>query len=137
MPTFLEALEGEGELVRRIAAHATQTECPDFGDLWWDNIDLDAVLNDPGVMFESPSRLFVVARINGELRYFAGGKTIYDDAYDYELGTFDTLKQALAFAEAYLVGGSELRDIEMKREVRRARLEARPGGILRPHFDHR
>jgi hypothetical protein len=132
MSFLLDILTQEVEKVHRIAAHATQTPCPDFGDLWWDPIDLDAVLNDPGVKFETASRMFVVARINGELRYFAGAKDIYEENYDYELGVFGTLSHALAFAEAYLIAERELREIDDERDIREARLGPNAGsGISR------
>src|SRR4051794_23147838 len=60
--------------VRRITAVARRSECPMFADLLWAPVPPAlAVLGDPGVIFESPRRVFVFQRIGGELRYYAGG----------------------------------------------------------------
>ena len=120
----------ESDLLRKIACHATQAQCPDFGDLWWDHVDLDVVLNDPGVKFETPTRMFVSAPVNSQVRYFAGGKNIYEDAYQYELGVVDTPRLALFLAEQYLVEGKQLGEIDVEREIRWARL----AGQVRGHF---
>src|SRR5947209_17803838 len=50
-----------------------------FADLCWPPFDLEAELQrliegqNPGVMFESPSRVVVIEEHSGELRYYAGG----------------------------------------------------------------
>lgn len=53
MPTLLEALQSEADVIRRITAYASRTECPDFIDLWWDNVDLDT--GTPRGILQSPS----------------------------------------------------------------------------------
>jgi hypothetical protein len=122
MTAFLDSLSREAESVCRITSVAKQTACRDFGDLWWDKIDLRTVFNDPGVMFSTVSRMFVVARVNGELRYYAGGLNICDDDYAYELGVVDDLHGALTLAEAYLVRNDQLDDIPVARRIRQKRL---------------
>ena len=55
--------------VQRITAVARRTSCPAFADILWPPCPHPlALMDDPGVMFESPRRVVVFQRIGGELR---------------------------------------------------------------------
>src|SRR5258708_15145895 len=60
-------------------AMATCRDSLGFADLCWPPFDPEGELQrlvegrDPGVIFETPSRVAVVEEHNGELRYYAGG----------------------------------------------------------------
>ena len=119
MTTLLESLREEPEAVGRLTRVAGQRSCPDFGDLWWDPEDFGATFDDPAILFATAERKVVLARLRGELRYYAGDADIYAPEYEYEIGTFPAVKDALAFAERYLTSGSRLADLADRREVRK------------------
>src|SRR5262249_45055963 len=115
-------VDAEQELVQRITACAQRVASPVFGDLLWDvPPDLVALFDNPGVMFESPRRVVVFQEIGGELRYYAGGWCpdqgrihLEQDrvwAEGSELGIFPTVRDALTFAEQYLVAGPDFQAI--------------------------
>jgi len=67
-------VDDERGMVQRITAVARRSLCTTFADILWPPIPPPmALMEDPGVMFESPRRVFVFQRIAGELRYYAGG----------------------------------------------------------------
>lgn len=65
----------------------------------------------PRVAFEAARRLVALDRVNGELRYYAGGMAS-------ERGTFATVTDALRFTVAYLSDGPGLDDVGVPRAVR-------------------
>ncbi|MDP3212972.1 MAG: hypothetical protein Q8S73_02625 [Deltaproteobacteria bacterium] len=125
-------MEAERELVQRITAVARRSSCPLLGDLWWDPIPSTvAILEDPGVMFESSNRVVVFLRTFEELRYYAG-PWCPDDAHLYpdrieaegsEAGVVKTVADALAFAEQYLVEERGFDAVSIPRDVRYARAQ--------------
>jgi hypothetical protein len=128
--------------VQRIAAVARRTSGPAFADIQWPPCPhVLALMDDPGVMFESPRRVVVFQRIGGELRYYAGGwcpdqSRIYLEqervwAEGSESGVFRSVADALAFAEQYLAEERSFAGVGVPREVRWSRYpevaEAEPG----------
>jgi hypothetical protein len=125
-------INAEPELVRRISTVARRSSCPAFLDLHWPPCPGVLVLwEDPGVLFESPRRQVVFQRIEGELRYYAGGwcpdqARIFLEqdriaAEGGETGVFASVADALAFAEQYLVEERGLAEVLVPRKVRHAR----------------
>src|ERR1043166_278858 len=67
-------VEAQSATVQRITAVARRSSCPEFADILWPPTpEAMSLMDDPGVMFESPSRVLVFQWIVGELRYYAGG----------------------------------------------------------------
>ena len=112
-------VDRESDAVREVTAVARRTPCPVFLDLLWP--PAPAALHargDPGVLFETASRVVVFQRIGGELRYYAGGwcpdparvppGQKQAEAEGGESGVFGSVPDALAFAEQYLDGGRNL-----------------------------
>lgn len=117
-----------------IIAVATCRDSLFFADLCWPPFDAEGQLarvsegRNPGVVFETPSRVVVIEEHSGELRYYAGGwpsresriqleqERIWADGY--ELGIFASPGEAVDFAERFLVWGHALQAIEMPRLVR-------------------
>jgi hypothetical protein len=114
-----------------ILAVATCRDSLFFADLCWPPFDLETELQrtteDPGVIFESPSRVVVIAEHSSELRYYAGGWCSHQSqlhleqdrmtAEGYELGVFPSPLEAMLFAERFLAGGQALQEIETLRVV--------------------
>lgn len=108
-------------------AVATCRDSLGFGDLCWPPFDPKAELQrliegrDPGVMFETASRLVVIEEHSGELRYYAGGWRSHEsrihleqdriEAEGYEMGVFPTPQDAVLFAERFLARKQALQDI--------------------------
>jgi hypothetical protein len=105
-----------------------------FADLCWPPFDPEIELprliagRDPGVIFETATRVVVVEEHSGELRYYAGGWRSHEshihleqdriEAEGYEMGVFPSPRDAVFFAERFLARGQVLRDIEAPRLVR-------------------
>jgi hypothetical protein len=114
-----------------------------FADLCWPPFDVEAERQrliegrDPGVIFETASRVVVVEEHSGELRYYAGGWCSDErrihleqgriEAEGQEMGVFRTPRDAMNFSERYLVGKQALQDIEVAREVVYRRETSRGG----------
>ncbi|HKA06862.1 MAG TPA: hypothetical protein VKD71_06360 [Gemmataceae bacterium] len=131
--------EVDGQLlaVERITAVARRSPCFGFGDLLWSPTpDMQTLANDlmddPGVMFETGRRVVVFQRIGGELRYYAGGWCLGQDraapeqdrrimAEGCELGVFESVADALAFSEGYLVIERSFTALPVPRDVRYGR----------------
>lgn len=124
-------VDREPEVVQRITAVAHRSECPSFADLLWCTESFNEVIgmmSKPGVMFTSPRRIVVFQFLAGELRYYAGGWSLSQNpspneyermcAEPHELGVFATVRDALEFAEAYLVDECALSQITVVRQVR-------------------
>jgi hypothetical protein len=124
------AVDRERETVQRICTVATRRSCSSFADLQWGEalaLDPFVLLANPGVMFETPRRVVVFQEICGELRYYAGGwcsdqERIYleqdrMEAEGYELGVFQAIRDAVSFAEHYLVEEQGLEAIHVIRQV--------------------
>jgi hypothetical protein len=150
---FDAEVDAFADAVARVVAVARRSPCGGFADLCWppcpDPMDL---WRNPGVMFESPRRVFVVQRFDGELRYYAGGwirddSRILDDsryveeqdrmeAEGYELGVLGSVADALALAEQYLVELRSFAAVAVPREVRHSHYpqaaEADPGAAPDP-----
>jgi hypothetical protein len=120
----------ERDAVQRLAAVARRSDCTMFVDLlgWGERAtDLPTLMEKPGVMFESCHRVVVFQDIDGELRYYAGGwcqdqNRIYLEqdriwAEGSELGIFETVRDAVAFAEEYLVEERDFQAIQVPRQV--------------------
>lgn len=77
-------VDAHGAQLGRITAGARRSDCPAYGDILWGPLPdlgerLQALMDDPGVMFESPRRVVVAQRIGDELRYYAGGSPSHAD----------------------------------------------------------
>src|SRR5438874_8196055 len=100
-----------------------------FADLYWPPFDWEAELQreiagrDPGVIFETATRVVVVEEHSGELRYYAGGWRSHESrihleqdriwAEGYEMGVFQSPQDAVLFAECFLAQEHALQDIEV------------------------
>jgi hypothetical protein len=115
-------------LVERITTVARRSLCPAFCDILWPPAPhIIDVLDDPGVMFESPHRVVVFQRVGGDLRYYAGGWCPDQDricleqdrieAEGCEMGTFESVADALAFAEQYLAEERGFASVEVPRAL--------------------
>jgi hypothetical protein len=100
-----EKVEEYKEAMSRLTRVAKHRECGRFAGLCWDKVDPFALEENPGVLFETKSRVFVFQEINGEIRYYAGGWGIQEDIEtgQNEFGTFKDFEDALAFAVAFFV----------------------------------
>lgn len=108
-----------------------------FADLCWPPFDPEAELRrltkgrDPGVMFETASRVVVIEEHSAELRYYAGGwcsnqsRIRFEQdritAEGYEMGVFPCVQGAVLFAEKFLAREMALQDIETPRSVHHRR----------------
>ncbi|MCE9544833.1 MAG: hypothetical protein K8T25_04850 [Planctomycetia bacterium] len=125
------------ESFKAVAAIATCRDSLLFADLCWPPFDSEAELQraiekrDPGVIFETASRVVVIEEHNLELRYYAGGWRSHDSrihleqdrihSEGYEMGAFSTVRDAILFAECFLVHNEAVQDIEAARHVRHRR----------------
>ena len=69
-------VDAHGAQLGRITAGARRSYCPAYGDILWGPLPdlgerLQALMDDPGVMFESPRRVVLFQRIGDDLRYYA------------------------------------------------------------------
>jgi hypothetical protein len=130
-----EEVDREQEVLGRITAVARRESCPAFGDLFWDwdahDFDPWALIENPGVMFVSSIRCVVFQHMGRELRYYAGGWSTswpqdpeaFHAAQDRkyaegcEMGVFGSVRDALAFAEQYLVERRGFEEIVADRNV--------------------
>lgn len=76
------------------------------------------LINDPGIEIDKGSRRFVLMRIAGEIRYFAGTSDPYDEEGESETGIFSNIASALEFGNDYLVGNCSFAEITIKRNPR-------------------
>jgi hypothetical protein len=138
MPKLWDQFEADAERIARIKAVATWE--PYGGTMVvmpFGGTDLWTSKDDPGVIATGALRWFALSPLKGELRYFAGENANGEDI-DFELGMFGAVGDALALAEAYLVHGKELRDIETPRQVMLAELPAKPNAVIpRPKLRYR
>jgi hypothetical protein len=130
-----ETLMGYEQPFRAVAAVATCRDSRVFADLCWPPFDSKAELprlidgRDPGVIFETASRVTVIEEHSGELRYYAGGwrsdesrihlEQVRIAAEGYEMGVFPSPQDAVLFAERFLAREQALQDIETPRLVHR------------------
>jgi hypothetical protein len=128
-----ERLAAYQEPFYAIVAVATCRDSLLFADLCWPPFDCEAELrrlvegHDPGVMFETVSRVVVIEEHGGELRYYAGGWPSHEsrihleqdriEAEGFEMGVFPSARDAVHFAERYLARKQALQDIETPRLV--------------------
>lgn len=129
-------VDAEPELLQRVTAVARRSSCPLFCDLSWPPSPSAAVLlEDPGLMFESPRRVFVFQRFGEELRYYAGAWSPNDalvhqervEVEGSEAGVVRTVLDALAFAEQYLVEERCFVAVSVPRDVRYSRAHQTEG----------
>lgn len=104
-----------------------------FLDLCWPPFDSEAERQrliewrDPGVIFETPTRVVVIEEIGGELRYYAGGWRSDESrihleqdriwAEGFEMGVLPSPGEAVRFAERYLTRQQPLQAIDTPRLV--------------------
>jgi len=130
-----------------VVAVATCRDSLFFADLCWPPLDWEGEWQRlieghyPGVILETVSRVIVMEEYSGELRYYAGGwrseeSRIYleqdrIEAEGYEMGVFRTPRDAVLFAECFLVGMQALQGIEAARKVvhRRESTKATPNQV--------
>jgi hypothetical protein len=118
----------------------TVASCRDslfFADLCWPPFDSEAQLprmiegRDPGVIFESATRVLAVEELSGELRYYAGGWPSHQSrihleqdriwAEGSEMGVLPSPREAVLFAEQFLVRELALQAIETPRLIHHRR----------------
>jgi hypothetical protein len=127
--SFQTELDAELARLQRLNANVRRRPCGAFADILWSPVpDLLVLMKDPGVLFESRRRVVVFQRIEGELRYYAGGacpdeNQIYLEqdriaAEGCELGILGSVQDALVFAEQYLVDERGLSAVEVSRKIR-------------------
>ncbi len=128
-----ERLAEDKEAFDAIAAIATCRDSLLFADLCWPPFDSEAELpravegRDPGVLFDTATRVVVIEEHGGELRYYAGGwrsqkSRIHLEqdrigAEGYEMGVLPSPREAVRFAERYLAQGDTLQEIDTPRFV--------------------
>jgi hypothetical protein len=105
------------EPLTRLTSVARMRECASFADICWDNVDIFALQENPGILFETSSRVFVFQEINGEIRYYAGGWGSQQNIYTEpnEFGVVESLGDALAYGDQYLREGLPLDSIPTRR----------------------
>lgn len=100
-----------------------------FLDLQWPPFDihgfLDRQLNnrDPGVTFETTTRVMVVEEHAGELRFYAGGRGDALFTEPYESGVFHSPEAAILYAEAFLSRQLHPQRIEVRRRILSAKYD--------------
>src|SRR5262245_51543248 len=100
-----------------------------FLDLCWPPFDSEAEWRrlienrDPGVIFETRTRVVVVEEHGGELRFYAGGwgEEVY--GHPHELGVFRSAEDAIRYAEAFLARRLHPERITVPRGVRSVEYE--------------
>jgi hypothetical protein len=118
-----EQLAEHRESFDAILAVASCRESLGFADLMWGPFDIETELRrmvdgrDPGVLFESINRVFVVEQHLSELRFYAGGWNMQQYNHQCELGVFQTVSDAVRYAEALLVHGQHPRLIPVPRSL--------------------
>src|SRR2546421_5950931 len=130
---FRERLAEDKPAFDAIVAIATCRDSLFFADLCWPPFDSEAERQrliegrDPGVIFETATRVVVMEEHSGELRYYAGGWRSHESrihleqdriwAEGYEMGVFPSPQDAVLFAERFLARRQALQDIETPRLV--------------------
>lgn len=130
-----ERLAEDKQAFDAIFAVATCRDSLFFADVCWPPFDSEAELprldegRDPGVIFETASRVVVIEEHSGELRYYAGGWRSHVSrihleqdriwAVGYEMGVFPSPQEAVLFAERFLAREQALEEIETPRLVHR------------------
>jgi hypothetical protein len=106
-----------------ILAVATCRDSLGFADLWFPPLDVDAHVRrliekrDPGVIFETGSRVVVLEEFGHELRFYAGGWGNEVEVQPNELGVFRNVEDAVQYAEAFLVQRLHPSHIMIQRRV--------------------
>jgi hypothetical protein len=116
-----------------IVAVATCRDSLFFADLCWPPFDSEAERQrflegrDPGVIFETATRVVVIEEHNGELRYYAGGWRSHESrihleqdriwAEGYEMGVLPSPREAMCFAERFLAREQPLQEIDTPRLI--------------------
>ena len=117
--TFLETLRSQGFRYDLLASQCRVTETPIFLDLCWGkDLDFTTIANDPGVEIDRGSRRFVLMRIGGDIRYFAGASDPYNSEAESEFGIFPSMSSALEFGYDYLIENHEISEISAERNPR-------------------
>lgn len=128
--SWREQLSEDQQALAAILRIATCRDSLLFADLCWPPFDLEAELErlverrDPGIIFETSTRVFVVEEHSGELRYYAGGwpshesRIYFEWAEGCELGLFSWARDAVKFAERFLVQQHALQQIDTHRLIR-------------------
>src|SRR5262245_29891683 len=106
-----------------VLAVATCRDSLFFADLCWAPFDTEAELRrgienrDPGVMFDTASRGFVVEEHSGEMRFYAGGWGKEIDDHPCELGIVRSEEDEMKYAEAFLVHRLHPEQIPVRRGI--------------------
>jgi hypothetical protein len=125
---------------KHFLAISAVTRCRDslgFLDLCWPPFDVEAEMQrsiegrDPGVIFETLTRVVVIEEHSGELRYYAGGWCLNQsrsyleqdriEAEGFEMGGFESPREAVVFVERFLAREEAFQDIDTPRAVHCAR----------------
>lgn len=117
---FLESLRVQGVRYDVLASQCNMTETPLFADLCWgENLDVTTLAMDPGVEIDKGPRRFVLMRVAGELRYYAGPSDPYDEETEIDVGIFPNIEAALVFGYDWLIHGYDLSAIGAERYPRK------------------
>jgi hypothetical protein len=116
---LLERLRGNKTLLDELTSAAKYRDSLWFADLCWPPFDID----EPGVYFETATRMFVVEEHGGELRFYAGGAGAHVYDQPNELGIFPEIESVLPYAVAFLVRGLHPSQITTARSVHHANLD--------------
>lgn len=130
---LLERLAEDKQAFDAVVAVATCRDSLFFADLCWAPFDSEAELRraaegrDPGVIFETATRVVVIKEHSGELRYYAGGWRSHESrihleqdriwAEGYEMGVLPSPREAVRFAERFLAREQALQEIDTPRLV--------------------
>ena len=128
-----EQLAEDKQAFDTILTVATCRDSLFFADLCWPPFDSEVELQrlvkgrDPGVIFETSTRVVVIEEHSGELRYYAGGWRSHESrihleqdriwAEGYELGVLLSPREAVGFAERFLARAQPLQKIDTPRLV--------------------
>jgi hypothetical protein len=120
---LLDQLGVNKPLLDVLMAGATYRELFGFADFYgWspnDPATFDRRLrdsSDPGVSFETKTRMFAVEEYDGEFRFYAGPADPHGQDDQSELGAFRSAEDVLTYAEAFLIRGLSPAAISVPRQ---------------------
>ena len=102
--SFIDGLRAVGEAFDRLATACEVKTMPVFIDLCWgENFDVMNAIRDPGIQFDCNERRFVLARLDDEIRFYAGPSHPECDEIQPEIGVFPDEVTALVFGMDFLI----------------------------------
>jgi hypothetical protein len=114
---FIQTLQSD-QIFAELTSVCQSQKVADFADLCWgEEFDIMTAVRDPGLLFSNQERLFVLMRINDEIRYYAGLTDPDPEVLQYEMGIFPTVKDALTYGHEYLLNNRDFAEIKIERLV--------------------